>query len=66
MIIARIINPKSKLATARGFHEKTFSNSDRKVLNLEKADEDELYDALDWLLNKQEKIENKLASLHAR
>ena len=27
MIIARIINPKSKLATARGFHEKTLSNS---------------------------------------
>ncbi|MDJ0511674.1 MAG: hypothetical protein QNJ64_20845 [Crocosphaera sp.] len=37
MIIARIINPKSKLATARGFDEKTFSNSLGKVLNLERA-----------------------------
>ena len=64
MIIARIINPKSKLATARGFNRETCSNSLGKILNLEKADEDELYDALDWLLNKQEKIENKLASLH--
>ena len=64
MIIFRIINPKSKLATARGFHEKTCSNSLGKVLNLEKADEDELYEALDWLLKKQEKIENKLASLY--
>ncbi|MDJ0661564.1 MAG: IS1634 family transposase [Crocosphaera sp.] len=34
------------------------------MLNLEKADEDELYEALDWLISKQEKIENKLASLH--
>jgi transposase len=51
-------------ATARGFHETTCSHSLGKVLNLEKADEDELYEALDWLLNKQEKIENKLASLH--
>ena len=64
MIIARIINPKSKLATARGFNSKTCSNSLGKILNLEKADEEELYDALDWLLNRQEKIENKLASLH--
>ncbi|MDJ0577693.1 MAG: IS1634 family transposase [Xenococcaceae cyanobacterium MO_234.B1] len=64
MIIARIINPKSKLATARGFNYQTCSNSLGQILNLEKANEDELYDALDWLLNKQERIENKLASLH--
>lgn len=64
MIIARIINPKSKLATARGFHEKTCSQSLGKVLNLEKASEDELYEALDWLIDRQEKIENKLASIH--
>lgn len=64
MIIARIINPKSKLATARGFNRQTCSNSLGEILNLGKADEDELYEALDWLLNKKEKIENKLASLH--
>ena len=64
MIIARIINPQSKLATARGFNWETCSNSLGAILNLEKADEDELYDALDWLLNKQERIENKLASIH--
>ncbi|WP_013335032.1 IS1634 family transposase [Gloeothece verrucosa] len=64
MIIARIINPKSKLATVREFNRETCSNSLGEILNLEKADEDELYDALDWLLDKQEKIENKLASLH--
>jgi transposase len=64
MIIARVINPQSKLATARGFNQETCSNSLGEILNLEKADEDELYDALDWLLNKQERIENKLASIH--
>lgn len=64
MIVARIINPKSKLATARGFNEETCSNSLGQLLDLEKADEDELYNALDWLLEKQEKIEKKLALKH--
>ena len=64
MIIARIINPKSKLATARGFNAQTCSNSLGQLLRLEKADEDELYNALDWLLEKQEKIEKKLALKH--
>jgi transposase len=34
------------------------------LLDLEKADEDELYNALDWLLEKQEKIEKHLAIKH--
>ncbi len=57
MIIARIINPKSKLATCRGFNHQTCSNSLGKLLNLENATEDELYEALDWLLEHQSKIE---------
>nr|WP_216851998.1 IS1634 family transposase [Microcystis aeruginosa] len=61
MIVARIINPKSKLATARGFNSETCSQSLGQLLDLEKADEDELYNALDWLLEKQEKIEKHLA-----
>ncbi len=64
MIIARIINPKSKLATARGFNHQTCSNSLGKLLNLENATEDELYEALDWLLEHQSKIEDKLAKKH--
>ena len=64
MIAARIINPKSKLATARGFNRETCSNSLGQVLNLEKANENELYQALDWLLENQEKIEMKLAKKH--
>ena len=64
MIVARIINPKSKLATARGFNSETGSQSLGQLLDLEKADEDELYNALDWLLEKQEKIEKHLALKH--
>ena len=66
MIIARIINPKSKLATARGFKAQTASHSLGQLLNLEKAREDELYLALDWLLENQAKIENKLAQVSAQ
>ncbi len=36
---------------------RTCSQSLGQLLDLEKADEDELYNALDWLLEKQEKIE---------
>ncbi len=64
MIVARIINPKSKLATARGFNSETCSQSLGQLLDLEKADEDELYNALDWLLEKQDKIEKRLALKH--
>ncbi len=35
-----------------------------RFLGLESADEDELYEALDWLLERQEKIENELAKKH--
>lgn len=64
MIVARIINPKSKLATARGFNYQTCSHSLGQLLNIETATEDELYLALDWLLDNQSKIEEKLAKKH--
>ena len=64
MIVARIINPASKLATARGFHADTAASSIGQVLGIEKATANELYDALDWLVVRQEKIENNLAQKH--
>lgn len=64
MIVARIINPKSKLATCRGFNHQTCSNSLGQLLNLENAKSDELYEALDWLLEQQSEIEDKLAEKH--
>ncbi len=64
MIVARIINPASKLATVRGLNGETGSSSLGKILSLEKADSDECYEALDWLVSKQEEIENRLAEKH--
>src|SRR5262249_28277723 len=50
MIVARLIEPASKLATARQLDEETASHSLCQVLDLGEVDERELYAALDWLL----------------
>src|SRR5246127_1407095 len=49
MIVARLIAPASKLATARMLDPLTASSSLGEVLGLGPVDEDELYVALDWL-----------------
>lgn len=64
MIVARIIDPVSKLATARGFGQETASNSLGQVLGIEAADEQALYGSMDWLLTRQAAIEKKLATRH--
>lgn len=64
MIVARIIAPCSKLATARGIGSETLSTSLGATLGLESVDADELYEALDWLVGRQEKIETTLARRH--
>src|SRR5438876_4718585 len=64
MIVARIIEPASKLATARGLHCDTLHHSLGKILHLDSADETELYQAMDWLLPQQSRIEQALAKLH--
>jgi hypothetical protein len=64
MIVARLIEPTSKLATARGIGEHTASSSLGHVLRVETADEDDLYEAMDWLLRRQVAIEKKLARRH--
>jgi len=64
MIIARILEPSSKLATARGFHPETATSSLAAVLDLDDAGETQLYRSLDWLLERQQSIENALAKRH--
>jgi len=64
MIVARIIEPASKLATARGFHCDTLHHSLGELLLLASADETELYQAMDWLLPQQSRIEQALAKRH--
>jgi len=64
MIVARILEPASKLATARGLHGDTLQHSLGEILHLDSADETELYQAMDWLLPQQSRIEQALAKLH--
>jgi transposase len=64
MIVARLIDPASKLATARGLDEETATCSLGQVLDLGMVDEQELYEALDWLVGQQERIERTLARRH--
>jgi transposase len=61
MIVARIVEPASKLATARGLHCETLHHSLGETLHLDSADETELYQAMDWLLPQQARIEQALA-----
>jgi hypothetical protein len=66
MIVARILFPSSKLATARCLREETASSSLALELGLEEVEDKELYQALDWLLKRQTRIETKLAKKHLR
>ncbi len=60
MIAERLLFPCSKLATTRNWHDTTLGEE----LHLQDATEDELYDAMDWLLERQKAIETKLAKRH--
>jgi transposase len=60
MVAERLLFPCSKLATTRHWHDTTLAEE----LHLEDATEDELYAAMDWLLERQVAIETKLAKRH--
>lgn len=66
MMVARVIDPVSKLATARVLDGETANCSLGAVLGLGAVDEQELYDALDWLVGQQERIEKALARRHLK
>jgi Transposase DDE domain len=66
MIVARLIAPLSKLATAKTLDPITAASSLGEVLGLGPVDEDELYVALDWLLERQPQIEAALARRHLK
>jgi transposase len=60
MIAERLIFPSSKLANTRHWHDTTLAQE----LDVADATADQLYDAMDWLLQRQSAIENKLAKRH--
>src|SRR5712692_9898320 len=64
MMAARILDPRSKLATARGLDPETATTSLLETLQLESATADDLYEAMDWLFARQSRIEDRLAKRH--
>jgi len=62
MVASRILHPESKLAFSRGWENTTLG----ELLGTEGASEDELYAAMDWLYERQDTIEKKLAKRHLR
>lgn len=60
MIAARLLKPDSKLATTRSWDDCTLASA----LDIADADENETYAAMDWLLERQARIEKKLAARH--
>ena len=62
MICQRVLSPGSKLATARALQQSTLGAE----LGVEDADQDDLYAAMDWLLERQEGIESRLAKRHLK
>lgn len=60
MVTARILEPNSKLATSAWWHDTTLPDA----LPIGDANEDDLYKAMDWLLERQGQIEKKLAKRH--
>jgi transposase len=64
MIVARVLAPDSKLATARGLGENSAFAALSDALALQDVSADSLYRSLDWLLERQPAIEAKLAAKH--
>lgn len=64
MLVARVIEPASKLATHRQLHDDTASTSLGRVLQVGQCSADDLYRALDWLHQAQPAIERQLARQH--
>src|SRR6266568_4189891 len=64
MIVDRLIAPRSKLGFVRAVDQETAISSLGSVLRLGKVKEREAYEALDWLVERQSRIENGLARRH--
>jgi transposase len=60
MIVQSLLDPCSKLAISREWHNTTLAQE----LGVTEANEDDLYRAMDWLAERQDRIEKKLAARH--
>ena len=64
LVAGRVLHAGSKLSLSGLLAEGTRSSTLGQVLGVEGADENELYGAMDWLVERQEKIEDALAKKH--
>ena len=64
LLVARVIDAQSKLATARSLTPETAVSTLGQMLDLGTVDPKELYAAMDWLVERQEAIEQRLAKRH--
>ena len=64
MIADRLLHGDSKLATAGHCQKETAASTLGELLSLEDLDEHECYRAMDWLLERQQSIQKKLARKH--
>lgn len=62
LVAARVLAPHTKLATTRWWHTTSLA----EAFGVAEANEDDLYAAMDWLLERQGHIEKKLAARHLR
>ena len=66
LVVARVIDAQSKLATARALTPESAVSTLGEVLTLGAVDQQELYAAMDWLVGRQEAIEQRLAQRRLR
>lgn len=64
LVVSRVLFPGPKLATARRLRSDTAMSSLGHVLGVAGADEDDLYEAMDWMVERQAKVEDALAARH--
>jgi hypothetical protein len=62
LICGRVLCPQSKLASSRALGRSTLAAE----LGVEGADQDDLYAAMDWLVERQRRIEDRLARRHLK
>jgi len=66
LLVARVIDARSKLATARALTAESAVSTLGELLGLGDVDQHELYAAMDWLVERQAGIEQRLAKRHLR
>ena len=66
LVVARVIDARSKLATARALAPESAVSTLGEMLGLGDVDPHELYAAMDWLVERQAGIEQRLARRHLR